>query len=188
MKTGDIRKTATLPQWLRLLSVLSGYKAMVRHLILSMLVGACALSASAFAEEIALTDKAAVLATLDSWNEGWAKRDAALAVQDYAEDADWTNAFGDRFLGRDAMRDGLDFIFSLNFVMAGESDANEFEDVQFLSEDIALIRSKLVRKGQLFENGETRPDRHIHHLRVLKKRNGKWVIVSHLISQAQENR
>jgi hypothetical protein len=31
-------------------------------------------------------------------------------------------------------------------------------------------------------------DRHVHHLRVLRRRAGKWVIVSHLISQAQVKR
>lgn len=133
-------------------------------------------------------DEAAVLATLDSWNRGWAERDAALAVQDYAEDADWTNAFGDRFQGRDALKEGLDFIFSLNFVMAGDSAGNEYEDVTFLTPDIALIRSKLVREGQQFQNGETMPDRHINHLRVLERRKGEWKIVSHMISQAQEKR
>lgn len=132
------------------------------------------------------SDRDAVLATLESWNAGWAKRDAALAVQDYAPDADWTNAFGDRFQGREALREGLEFIFSLDFVMAGDSGGNEYQDVRFLSDDIALVRSKLTRKGQQFSDGTVRPDRHINHLRVLEKRDGKWLIVSHMISQAQE--
>lgn len=133
-------------------------------------------------------DRDAILATLDSWNEGWKNRDATLAVQDYAKDADWTNAFGDRFQGREELRQGLEFIFSLDFVMAGDSQGNEFEDVAFLSPEVALLRSKLVRKGQQFQSGETMPDRHVNHLRVLQKRDGKWLIVSHLISQAREKR
>ncbi|MHA7871526.1 MAG: YybH family protein, partial [Hyphococcus sp.] len=92
-------------------------------------------------------DKDAILATLSSWNEGWAQADASLAVQDYAEDVDWTNAFGDRFQGRDDLRQGLEFIFSLGFVMAGHTGGNEYADITFLSPDIALLRSKLVRKG-----------------------------------------
>ncbi|MBZ0112523.1 MAG: SgcJ/EcaC family oxidoreductase [Thermoanaerobaculia bacterium] len=131
-------------------------------------------------------DRAAVLKTLDSWNEGWRTADANLAVQDYSEDTDWTNAFGDRFQGREELRKGLEFIFSLDFVMAGDSGGNEFTDVQFLTPDVAMIRSKLVRVGQQTRDGAVRPDRHIHHLRVLERREGKWQIVSHLISQAQE--
>ena len=131
-------------------------------------------------------DTAAVLAVFESWNEGWAEADAIRAVQDYAEDTDWTNAFGDRILGRDALRKKLQHIFNLDFVMAGDSGGNEYADVTFLSPDVALIRSKLVRAGQQTSTGTTMPDRHINHLRVLRRQGGKWQIVSHLISQAKE--
>ncbi len=133
-------------------------------------------------------DSAAVLNTLDSWNRGWAEKNADLAVQDYAEDADWTNAFGDRFQGREALRKGLKYIFSLAFVMAGDSGGSEFADVTVLQPDVVLIRSKLVRVGQQTSDGKRMPDRHINHLRVLHHRDGEWQIVSHLISQAHEKR
>ena len=134
------------------------------------------------------SQRAAVLATLDSWNRGWATADAATAVESYAADVDWTNAFGDRFQGRDALQKGLEFIFGLGFVMAGDSAANEFADVTFLSGDVALIRSKLVRVGQQQSDGTAMPDRHINHLRVLQRREGRWLIVSHMISQAHPKR
>lgn len=131
-------------------------------------------------------DKDAILQTFDSWNQGWSEADADLAVQDYAEDTDWTNAFGDRFQGKDALQKGLAYIFSLGFVMAGDSAGNEYNDVTFLTPDVAMVRSKLVRTGQQTSTGEIMPDRHIHHLRVYKKIDGRWLIVSHLISQAKE--
>ena len=133
-------------------------------------------------------DREAILETFDSWNEGWAQVDADLAVQDYSEDTDWTNAFGDRFESRGELRDGLARIFSLGFVMAGNSAENEFTDIEFLSPDIAIVRSKLIRTGQQTSSGELMPDRHINHLRVYQKRDGRWLIVSHMISQAQEKR
>lgn len=133
-------------------------------------------------------DTAAVLNTIDSWNRGWAQGDVSLAMADYSEDVDWTNAFGDRAVGRDSLRAALDFIFGLDFVMAGESQRNEYEEVTFLSPTIALIRSKLVRVGQKTGSGEVMPDRHIHHLRVVELRDERWQIVSHLISQAHEKR
>ncbi len=133
-------------------------------------------------------DTVAVLKTLESWNRGWAERDVDLAIEAYSEDTDWTNAFGDRFQGKAALKKGLTFIFSLDFVMAGNSGGNEFSDVTFLAADIALIRSKLVRVGQLRSSGEKMPDRHINHLRVLHRRDGDWQIVSHMISQAHPKR
>lgn len=133
-------------------------------------------------------DEEAILESFESWNSGWTEGDADLAVQDYAEDTDWTNAFGDRFEGKTTLRDGLAYIFSLGFVMAGDSAGNEYNDVTFLSPDVAMVRSKLVRSGQQTSSGEVMPDRHINHLRVYQKRDGRWLIVSHLISQAKEKR
>lgn len=133
-------------------------------------------------------DRSAILKVFDSWNQGWKDKDVDRAVADYSEDADWTNAFGDRFQGKPALKEGLDFIFSLNFVMAGDSAKNEYTDITFLTPEIALVRSKLVRIGQKTSTGKLMPDRHIHHLRVLEKRNNRWLIVSHLISQAQPKR
>lgn len=134
------------------------------------------------------SDRDAVLATLDSWKGGWATADADRAVQDYAEDVDWTNAFGDRFQGRAALRDGLAAIFELDFVMAGTSSEEVFADVTFPAPDVALIRSQLVRRGQRQSDGLPMADRRIHHLRVLQRREGRWQIISHLISQAREKR
>jgi uncharacterized protein (TIGR02246 family) len=152
--------------------------------IFLVLVVAFALPNTAYSQSS--DDTAAVLAVFESWNEGWAEADATLAVQDYADDADWTNAFGDRIQGRDALRKKLQHIFNLDFVMAGDTGGNEYADVIFLSPDVALIRSKLVRTGQQTSTGATMPDRHINHLRVLRRQSGTWQIVSHLISQAKE--
>ena len=133
-------------------------------------------------------DEIAVLQTFESWNQGWAEGNAELAVQDYADETDWTNAFGDRFRSKQALQEGLEYIFSLGFVMAGESAGNEFADVSFLGPDIAMVRSRLVRAGQQTSTGETMPDRHINHLRILQRQEGRWLIVSHLIAQEQPKR
>ena len=158
----------------------------IRRFVLVLVIACLGLSACAPPDQPSADERRAVLKTLESWNEGWNTKDAALAVADYAEDADWTNAFGDRFQGRADLLEGLEFIFSLDFVMAGDSADNDYQDVTFLSKDVALIRSQLVRKGQLTGTGEAMRDRQINHLRVLHKRQGRWVIVSHLISQAKE--
>jgi len=155
-------------------------------IILCLPVLMAAITAQASAVEVPDGEREAVLATLESWSEGWKARDASIAVSDYAVDTDWTNAFGDRFEGRDALEKGLDVIFGLNFVMAGDSQGSAFEDVTFLTPDVALIRSQLSRVGQETGKGEVMKDRHINHLRVLQKRDGTWVIVSHMISQAKE--
>lgn len=142
-------------------------------------------SAPATASEV---DEALILETLESWEQGWAHQNAELAVGDYAEDADWTNAFGDRYQSKQELQKGLEFIFSLDFVMAGESEGHEFNDITFLTSEVAIVRSKLVRVNQKTSSGDLMPDRHINHLRVYERRSGKWLIVSHMISQQQRRR
>ena len=133
-------------------------------------------------------DEALILETLESWVQGWAHRNAELAVNDYAADADWTNAFGDRYQSKQELQKALEFIFSLDFVMAGESEGYMFNDITFLSNEVALVRSKLIRVNQQTSSGQLMPDRHINHLRVYERRSGQWLIVSHMISQAQLRR
>ena len=143
------------------------------------------ISANAPASEV---DEALIRETLESWEQGWAHLNAKLAVSHYAEDADWTNAFGDRFQSKEELQKGLEFIFSLDFVMAGESKGHEFDDITFLSSEVAVVRSKLIRVNQKTSTGLLMPDRHINHLRVYERRSGQWLIVSHMISQRQPRR
>jgi uncharacterized protein (TIGR02246 family) len=150
--------------------------------ILTSLICLVLFSAPASASEV---DEALILETLESWAQGWAHQNAEMAVSDYADDADWTNAFGDRFRSKAELQKGLEFIFGLDFVMAGESDGHQFNDMTFLNSDIALVRSKLVRTNQRTSSGQLMPDRHINHLRVYERRSGRWLIVSHMISQEQ---
>ena len=157
---------------------------MIRSFFITLICLAASLPVSADRR----SDEQAILATFESWDAGWAQKDVDLALQDYSDDVDWTNAFGDRFLGKEQLREGLSFIFGLDFVMTGSSQANEYADVRFLSDTVALVRSKLIRKAQQTSDGALMADRRINHLRVLEKRNGKWLIVSHMISQEHDKR
>lgn len=157
---------------------------MARYLIILCMLLGCTGSAQSQSD----SDKAEILETFKTWNRGWAERDAELAVSDYSENTDWTNAFGDRFVGKAELLRGLKHIFSLDFVMAGTSAENEFTDIVFIRPDVAIVRSNLVRAGQRTSDGKSMPDRHISHLRVYEKNEGEWLIVSHLISQAHPKR
>jgi len=158
----------------------------LRRFSLVLVIVFSAITACASADQSTAVERRAVLKALDSWKQGWKKKDATLAVADYAEDADWTNAFGDRFKNRADLLKGLEFIFNLDFVMAGNSSDDGYQEVTFLTNNVALVRSQVLRKGQLTGTGQTMRDREINHLRVLHKNDGRWLIVSHLISQAKE--
>jgi uncharacterized protein (TIGR02246 family) len=112
------------------------------------------------------SDSSAIFKTMANWNKAWETRDAKLAVQDYTEDADWTNAFGMRRVGRDSIQVLLEYVFSLPFVMAGQSNY-EYHDLKFLNSDIAILRSRNIRNGQKLPNGQIEEPRRINHLRFI---------------------
>jgi uncharacterized protein (TIGR02246 family) len=126
-------------------------------------------------------DSAAIVAAIDRWERAWRTRDAALAAQDYSNDADWTNAFGMRRHGRNSIQALLAQVFTGAAVMAGQT-RYQYHDLSFVNPDVALLRSRAIRTGQQLPNGHTEAPRHINHLRVFVKHAGRWLILSHLIA------
>lgn len=132
-------------------------------------------------------DKQEILQTIENWNTGWDSKDVELAIKDYSDETDWTNAFGDRMKSKEELRALLEEIFAMDFVMTGKQNYIENE-VEFIKDDIALVRSKNLRKNQEWSDGSQMGDRDINHLRVYQKFNGEWKIINHMISQAQEKK
>ena len=126
-------------------------------------------------------DSAAIMQAIANWERAWEVRDPQLAARDYAEDADWTNAFGHRRIGRQQIEAILDTVFNRPFVMAGTTEYL-MHDLRFLGPEVALLRSKAERTGQEEPTGEPLGVREINHLRVFQRHDGTWVIVSHLIA------
>ena len=122
---------------------------------------------------------------LQNWNRGWQVKDPKLAAQDYADDADWTNAFGMTRKGRAEIEKFLTEVFSLPFVMVGQSKTAD-QSIKFIKPDVALITTTVEREGQQTPSGETMAKRHTSHLRVAVKSAKGWKIVSHLISDARD--
>lgn len=125
-------------------------------------------------------DSIAIMEALEHWERAWESHDPALASIDYATDADWTNAFGMRRIGRASIQALLTEVFALPFVMAGHT-RYEYHDLRFLGPQTAILRSRALREGQQLPDGTVEETRRTNHLRVFSKRGGRWIIVSHLI-------
>lgn len=149
----------------------------LRYLPIAMLF----LSANGLvAQDLSFADSTAILEAMERWEEGWRIKDPGLATQDYSADADWTNAFGTRRLGRMAIHELLVEVFDLPFVMAGDTDY-EYHDLTSMGPTVALLRSRSIRVGQQLPDGTVQEPRRINHLRVFQKQGEEWLIVSHLI-------
>ncbi|MGX1929442.1 YybH family protein [Flagellimonas sp. 2504JD4-2] len=128
-------------------------------------------------------DELAINQSIKDWDKAWETKNLEMALKHYSNDIDWTNAFGDRVQSKGELKKLLGFIFNMDFVMAGENNYGTNE-ITFLSDDIATVRSLNIRKNQKWSDGSKMEDRRISHLRIYQKINGAWVITDHMISQS----
>ncbi|MEM9078838.1 MAG: SgcJ/EcaC family oxidoreductase [Bacteroidota bacterium] len=142
----------------------------------------CALAFSTYGQT---ADIQTIKESITQYDTGWDAKDVDSVLEFYAEDVDWTNAFGDRVQGKTELRTLLETIFSLDFVMSGENNYQEPE-ISFPQPNLALARSVNIRTGQKWPDGSPMKDRVINHLRVYQKMAGEWKIVHHIISQAHD--
>ena len=130
-------------------------------------------------------DIIAIKQNIEDYDQGWDAKDLETVLKGYSNDVDWTNAFGDRVQGKEELRELLEIIFSLDFVMSGKNNYKR-PDINFLTNEIALVRSTNIRTGQQWPDGSAMNDRVINHLRVFEKRDGTWLCINHMISQAHD--
>ena len=121
--------------------------------------------------------------TINDWDIAWETKDLNLAIKHYSDSTDWTNAFGARTQSKEELKDLLNQIFNMDFVMSGENNYGENE-VTFINDKIATVRSQNIRKNQKWPDGSKMDDRVINHLRIYQKYNDIWLITDHMISQA----
>ncbi len=132
-------------------------------------------------------DTEAIKATINRYDQGWDAKNIDLVMQDYAENIDWTNAFGDRTQVKAELRNLLETIFSLDFVMSGENHYQD-PDITFPQPGMAIARSVNIRTGQKWPDGRPIKDRINNHLRVYQKIKSEWKIIQHIVSQAHDKK
>jgi uncharacterized protein (TIGR02246 family) len=133
---------------------------------------------------MAIDDRRAVEAVVENWLTAWERGDPDLAVRDYAEEMDWTNVFGVTCTSREQLRAVITDIFAQPNAMAGR-DTLVGQDIRFIRPDVALLKTRIERHGQLLSTGEPMGTRYTTHLRVLERGEEGWRIVSHLISDSR---
>ena len=130
-------------------------------------------------------DADAIQVAVANWDRGWKEFDAALATQDYAVDADWTNAFGRPRKGRAAIAEYLGGQFALP-QMRSRTTTPSTVTIRFVRPDVAVVSSERQTSGQRSASGAPYPVRRTHDLRVFVNDQGRWWIVSHLIMDEKE--
>lgn len=132
-------------------------------------------------------DEAAIRQAIANWDAGWRNFDDEIISRDYADDADWTNAFGVPRQGRAAIRAYLAKGLASPEWRSRRSTPSTV-DIRFLKPDIAVVRSSRQTTGQKTASGQEYPVRKTHDLRVFVLKDGRWLIASHLIMDEKEVR
>jgi uncharacterized protein (TIGR02246 family) len=130
-------------------------------------------------------DEAAIRRILANWDRGWDEFDARLAAMDYADDADWLNAFGRKKKGRAELQKFLTELFVRPDMKAARFTTTSIT-IRFIRPDVAVAYTDFVGVGQKTLSGKEMGKRVGHQIRVLSKEGGKWVIVSHQIMDERE--
>jgi uncharacterized protein (TIGR02246 family) len=125
-------------------------------------------------------DEAAIRAIVNHWQQTWENHDASVLAGDYAEDADWQNAFGVRLKGAATIMDFVSKVVKRPTVQARQTTWGE-STVRFLRSDVALAYRDYWTIGHKTPNGQEMPERKTHSTWFLTKDAGKWRIASHVI-------
>lgn len=131
-------------------------------------------------------EREAVEAILRELRQRAREGDAARAAALYADDADWMNAFGVRRRGRVEIEAWLRRLNESPGYRAGQVTHSTPEEIQFLRPDLAVVHRYLEISGQRSAAGTELPVRRTHHLLVLSKESGRWVIACHYIMDERD--
>jgi uncharacterized protein (TIGR02246 family) len=131
-------------------------------------------------------DEAAVGEVLIAIGASFRTLDTGGLDQVYAQDADWTNAFGTSRHGRTAIIEYLSELFADPRFAAGKPVAPPQASIRFVADDVAVAKTYIEREGQQTVDGSELPVRRNHSLKVLVNRDRRWQIVSELYMDARD--
>ena len=116
-----------------------------------------------------------VKAVLISFQESWNQHDIEKLANLFAEDADFVNVLGMRWVGRSAIRDA--HVQSHNTIFKNSRLTNSETIVRFVKPDVAVTRTFWSLVGHTTPTGETGQPRKGIITNVIVKQNEKWQII-----------
>jgi uncharacterized protein (TIGR02246 family) len=130
---------------------------------------------------VSAEDEAAVRTIILHWQQSWENFDASVLQGDYAEDADWLNAFGVRIKGGGKIVEFVKTVVKRPAVQGRHTTWDE-PTIRFLRSDVALATRDYRTIGHVALDGKEMPQRNTHSTWLLTKEGGRWRIASQVIS------
>jgi uncharacterized protein (TIGR02246 family) len=125
-------------------------------------------------------DEAAIRTIVNHWQQSWDNFDPSVLQGDYADDADWLNAFGVRIKGGAKIVEFVSKVVKRPTVQGRHTTWGE-PTVRFVRPDVALASRDYTTVGHKTLNDQEMPQRNTHSTWLLTKDGGRWRIASQVI-------
>jgi uncharacterized protein (TIGR02246 family) len=133
-------------------------------------------------------DQEAITRTLTSLLAGFSERDVGKLADVYSDDADWVNAFGSVKHGRQEIITYLRGLFADANFNAGTLKAPPQSSIRVLTNEVVVVSTHLLIKGQKLLDGGVIDERDNHSLHVLQRQgDGTWPVVSEMYMDANRD-
>lgn len=133
------------------------------------------------ASDATSAEVAAIRSVVEHWRQTWDGFDASPLKNDYADDADWLNAFGIRLHGRAEILKFMADVVQRPTVKARHTVWEE-PRIRLVRADVALATRDYRTVGHKTPDGKEMPERHTHSTWLLIKNASHWQIVNQVIS------
>jgi len=157
-----------------------------RRIIGLLLAALCWASVAHAQQTDRSADEAAIRAIAEHWEQAWQRFDASVLANDYAADADFMDAFGNRQKGSEAIANAMTRQLASPQVRQRQTTWKT-PVVRFVRNDVAIVYQDYETVGQTTPTGEAVPKRDTRSVRVLTKDGGQWRIVTHYIMDPRES-
>ena len=132
-------------------------------------------------------DEAAVGEVLLAQGSAFRELNADHLANVYADDADFTNAFGTSVHGGEKIVAYLRDLFANPNFASGKPVRPPDASIRFVGDDVAVVKTYIEREGQQTSEGEKMAVRRNHSLKVLERQDDGWRVVSELYMDARED-
>ncbi|MCB5164655.1 SgcJ/EcaC family oxidoreductase [Streptomyces bambusae] len=105
----------------------------------------------------------------------------------YAEDAELTNVVGRTLSGRQAVLGHLRRLFAEPRFLAGRPVGETRSQLRWVTDDVVVVRTYQERAGQQTTSGAVLPTRRTHSLKVLRREDDAWRVVSDFYMDERED-
>lgn len=143
--------------------------------VLSFVVVAVSLAAQA-TQASQQDDENAIRQVEAGWQDAWNRHDMNALVSLFADDADFVQVNGRRWVGTDEIKKNHLILHSMQFKESVWH--NHATDVRFVAPDVAVVHQTWDLSGDKNPDGSLRDPRNGIFTQVIVKRDGKWLIIA----------